>query len=75
MDAGLAGKQTAEEKVLERCQIRFGEPCRLVAVEIENDAGLATAVPHDMARVRYAGKFDPEQIPGVRAAPPPRAQM
>ena len=29
------GGQTAEEKVLERCQIRYGELCRLVAVELK----------------------------------------
>jgi len=68
------GSQTAEEKVLERCQIRFGEPCRLVAVELKmtpaSDSGT-----HDMARVNYAGKFDPEQIPGVRRTIATRADV
>jgi class 3 adenylate cyclase len=59
------GSQTAEEKVLERCQIRFGEPCRLVAAETRMTPASESGV-HDMARLRYSGKFDPEQIPGVR---------
>jgi class 3 adenylate cyclase len=60
-----SGSQTAEEKVLERCQIRFGEPCRLVGVEMKMTPSSESGV-HDMARVRYSGKFDPEQIPGIR---------
>jgi class 3 adenylate cyclase len=59
------GSQTAEEKALERCQIRFNEPCRLLAVELKMTPASGSSV-HDMARVRYSGKFDPEQIPGVR---------
>jgi len=59
------GGLTAEEKVLERCQIRFGEPCALAAVD-DKLVSSASASPHDMARVAYSGKFDPQQIPGLR---------
>ncbi len=45
--------------------MRFGEPCRLVAVELRLTPTADSGV-HDMARVRYSGKFDPEQIPGIR---------
>ena len=68
------GSQMAEEKVLERCQIRFGEPCRLVAVELRM-APASDRGTHDMARVRYSGKFDPEQIPGVRRLTAARADV
>jgi len=56
----------AEESALESCQIAHGQPCVLLAV---NDT-LQTAPPddkwphRDMVRARYAGLFDPEQIPG-----------
>jgi class 3 adenylate cyclase len=68
------GSETAEEKVLERCQIRFGEPCRLVAVELTMSPASDSGV-HDMARVSYVGKFDPEQIPGVRRTTATRADV
>jgi len=63
-----ASRETADEKVLERCQIAFNEPCMLVA---ENDAMLAPdaggAWPvHDMPRTHYAGTFDIASIPGLR---------
>lgn len=57
----------AEESALENCQSNFGQPCVLIAI---NDDVLP--VPEggnwprrDMPRVRYAGNFDPNQIPGV----------
>ena len=62
----------AEESALESCQIVLGQPCALLAV---NDA-LQPAPPddkwprRDMPRARYAGSFDPAQIPG--ALPPTR---
>jgi class 3 adenylate cyclase len=62
----------AEESALENCQIVFGQPCALLAI---NDA--VQPVPadgnwprRDMPRARYAGSFDPAQIPG--ALPPTR---
>lgn len=58
----------AEEKALERCQIVYDEPCVLAA----SDDALAppgadgSRPPRDMARVRYAGLFNPERIPALR---------
>jgi hypothetical protein len=59
--------EIAEEAALENCQIYHGNPCALVAV---NETLLP--VPsngewprRDMPRVRYAGNFDPNQMPAV----------
>ena len=59
--------QVAEDSALENCQLFFGQPCVLIAV---NDR--VSPVPdngvwprRDMPRVRYAGNFDPNQIPGM----------
>jgi len=62
-------RELAAEKVLEKCQHRFGEPCALLAV---NDAvvtpGPGGAWPvMDAPRVRYSGTFRIDQIPGLRA--------
>jgi hypothetical protein len=64
---GRADAQSAEDAALENCQTFYGQPCVLIAVN-------ETAVPppgggiwtgRDMPRVRYAGNFDPNQIPGA----------
>jgi len=85
---GRPSAENAQTASLEQCQIFYGEPCVLVAV---ND--LMQPVPvdgnwirHDMQRPRYADVFDPEQIPGAgpglrnrsdivnyRTAPAPKA--
>jgi hypothetical protein len=58
----------AEVATLEGCQIRFDRPCVLIAtddaVAPDNEISRAT---RDMERVRYEGKFDPQQIPKPRA--------
>jgi len=58
----------AEQSALEGCQIRYGSPCILVAV---NEA--VTDLPSDgswvgrtMSRVNYDELFDPIQIPALR---------
>jgi class 3 adenylate cyclase len=61
--------ELAGEKVLEKCQHRYDEPCALIAV---NDsvvpAGAGGTWPvKDTPRVRYSGTFRPDQIPGLRA--------
>jgi len=67
---GWSTREAAEEKALERCQLVYGEPCALAA----SDDALAPAgadgsrPARDMARVRYAGLFNPERIPALRAA-------
>jgi formylglycine-generating enzyme len=78
----------AGETALENCQIRFGQPCALVAADgsLEPVPADGKPQPRDMPRVRYAGDFDPARIPGVlkavrdrddvagyRAAPAPKA--
>ncbi|MGE0744546.1 MAG: adenylate/guanylate cyclase domain-containing protein [Rhodospirillales bacterium] len=63
-------REDAEEKALERCQIVYDEPCVLAA----SDDAMAPAgadgsrLARDMARVRYAGLFNPERIPALRPA-------
>ena len=59
--------ENAEISVLENCQIAYGRPCILLAV---NDR--VSPVPadnqwprRDMPRANYAGLFEPEQIPGA----------
>jgi hypothetical protein len=70
---------------LEGCQIRYSNPCALMATDDkitpENERRM-----RDMPRSRYAGTFDPQQIPQARlellirsdvanyaSAPPPKA--
>jgi class 3 adenylate cyclase len=65
--AGWDSAATAEERVLEGCQVRHGAACLLIAVNdgaIEGDA----AAPRPMPRVSYKGPFDPEKIPAVNEA-------
>ncbi len=64
-----ATPEAAEEKALERCQHQMDEPCALLALgDAVAPAGADGRWPiRDMPRVRYAGGFNPERIPGVRA--------
>jgi class 3 adenylate cyclase len=61
-------RDLAAEKVLEKCQHRYDEPCALVAVnDTVEPAGAAGVWPvTDAPRVRYSGTFRPDQIPGLR---------
>ena len=56
----------AEDAALEGCQVFFGAPCVLLAID-EQLSPLPASTDQwqrrDMPRVRYAGRFDPEQIP------------
>jgi TIR domain len=57
----------AETGALEGCQIQYGKPCVLLATDDKISADDQNArMPRDMPRVRYAGKFDPQQIPRAR---------
>jgi hypothetical protein len=59
--------ENAEASVLENCQIAYGRACVLIVV----DDAIPPAPtdnrwqPQDMPRVRYAGLFEPDQIPGA----------
>ena len=57
----------AGEGVLEECQVMYREPCILLVVD--DDVRLRPAdgqwKTSDMERVRYAGIFDPDRIPGI----------
>lgn len=54
------------ERTLEACQLRFGSPCALVAINesIVDDARL---IPKDMPRLHYSGEFDLTKIPIIRS--------
>jgi hypothetical protein len=54
------------DRSLEACQLRYGKPCALLAIdeEIVADGNLAAK---DMSRLHYRGEFDLSQIPIIRA--------
>ena len=83
-------RQNADEAIesaLEGCQVQFGQRCMLTAVDntVEPSRPDGKWAPHDMSRARYAGEFDPAQVPanaklrerydvlGYRAAAAPKA--
>jgi hypothetical protein len=68
-DASLTGDRT-----LEACQLRYGKPCALLAVN-EEIAIEGKPVSKDMPRIHYAGKYDLSQIPIVREATKKRADV
>lgn len=59
-DASVTG-----DRSLESCQLRYGKPCALLAVneEIVVEGELTT---RDMARLHYAGRYDVFEIPIIR---------
>jgi hypothetical protein len=66
--APLYEKQSvAGERTLEGCQMRYGKPCALIAVDDEISAE-GELTPRDMPRLHYSGKFDLDQIPALRLA-------
>jgi hypothetical protein len=58
-------KSVTAVRVLEGCQLRFGSPCRLLAV---NDELVQTGqiAEHNMPRLSYSGGFDLNQLPIVK---------
>jgi hypothetical protein len=62
------------ERTLEACQLRFGKPCALIAIndEIAAEGDLATK---DMPRLHYSGEFDLSKIPIIRAVTRNRADV
>lgn len=59
--ANAPSAEAAREWALERCEMRFGKPCGLVAL---NEA-VVPFQPRRIPRVSYGGHYDPTQIPGV----------
>jgi class 3 adenylate cyclase len=61
-------REIAEEKVLEKCQQLFDEPCAVLGADDAIAPLGADGAPaiRDMPRVHYTGLFNPERIPGVR---------
>ena len=64
---GWANASLAEERTLEGCQVRYGAPCLLLAVDDSLHAADASASRRLMPRVEYDGVFDPQKIPAVQA--------
>jgi hypothetical protein len=62
------------DRTLEACQLRFGKPCALIAIndEIAAEGDLTTK---DMARLHYSGEFDLSKIPIIRAITRNRADV
>jgi hypothetical protein len=54
------------DRSLEACQLRYGKPCALLAVN-EEIVAEGDLKPKDMPRMHYAGKYDPSQIPIIRS--------
>ena len=69
--------EDAETAALEQCQVFFGKPCVLLAVDevVQPVPANGDWPRRDMARARYAGNFDPGQIPGLRPVARERAEI
>jgi len=64
---GFSSPEDAETVMLERCQLTFGTPCILVAVNDNIVPVELAARRRDMARIQHAGAYDPELVPGIAA--------
>jgi hypothetical protein len=53
------------DRTLEACQLRYGKPCALLAVNDEI-AAEGDLISKDMPRLKYKGEFDLSQIPIIR---------
>jgi hypothetical protein len=53
------------DRALEGCQLRYGTPCALIAVN-EEIVAEGELISKDMPRLHYAGEFDLAQIPIIR---------
>jgi hypothetical protein len=63
--AGRPTQDNAREAALEGCQVAYGTPCILIAVDdvIQPQPVNNAWIAQDMPRTRYRGDFDPAQIP------------
>jgi uncharacterized caspase-like protein len=64
---GFSTPEDAEVVMLERCQLTFGTPCILVAVNDTVVPQELAARRRDMSRIQHAGAYDPELVPGIAA--------
>ena len=55
----------AGDRSLESCQLKYGKPCALLAVNDEI-AVEGELIAKDMTRLHYSGKYDVAQIPIIR---------
>jgi hypothetical protein len=62
------------DRALESCQLRYGKPCALIAVNDEI-VGEGEIAPKDMPRLHYSGVFDLSRIPIIRAVTRARADV
>ena len=74
---GRPTAENAETATLEQCQVFFGQPCILLAVDetvqpLPKDGNWPR---RDMSRAHHAGLFEPEQIPGAGSAVRQRADI
>jgi uncharacterized caspase-like protein len=58
----------AEQAALEGCQILYGNPCILIAVNstVASIQADGSWIGRSMSRINYEGQFDPSQIPVIR---------
>jgi class 3 adenylate cyclase len=75
--SGRPTAENAETSALENCQVNYGQPCALIAVdETLTPMPASSNWPRrDMPRARYSGDFDPAQIPGSAPALRERADI
>jgi hypothetical protein len=59
-------KSVTPDRTLEGCQLRFGSPCKLLAVNDELVQPAGPVADQDMPRLRYSGGFDADQLPVVK---------
>ena len=59
-------KAVVSDRTLEGCQLRFGSPCKLLAVNDELAQLAGPAAGQDMSRLKYSGGFDLNQLPIVK---------
>jgi hypothetical protein len=62
---GQEEQSVAGERALEGCQLRYGKPCALIAVN-EEIAAEGQLIAKDMPRLQYSGEFDLAKIPVIR---------
>jgi hypothetical protein len=65
LSEGHEDGESASERTLEGCQLRFAKTCAIIAVD--DDPSSDVLVSKDMPRLDYSGEFDLSKIPIVSA--------